>query len=61
MRLDTTPVVEKEYSKSATRDTAWITLALDFCAATAEELALPGEREDDNTMWKMVQHFRERA
>ena len=58
MRLDTTPVMETEYSESTTRDTAWITLALDFSAATAEELALLGEREEDNTMWKMVQHFR---
>ena len=58
MRLDTTPVMETEYSESTTRDTAWVTLALDFRAATAEELALPGEREEDNTMWKMVQHFK---
>ena len=58
MRLDTTPVMETEYSEATTRDTAWGTLALDFRAATAEELALPGEREEDNTMWNMVQHFK---
>ena len=46
--------MEMEYSESTTRDT----LALDFRAATAEELALPGEREENNTMRKMVQHFR---
>ena len=48
--------MKTEYSESTTRDTVWVTLALDFRAATAEELALP-EREEDNTMWKMVQHF----
>ena len=58
MSLDTAPVMETEYSESTTRDTAWVTLALDFRAATAEELALPGEREEDTTMWKMVQHFK---
>ena len=58
MRLDTTLVMETEYSESTTRDTAWVTLALDFRAATAQELALPREREEDNTMWKMVQHFK---
>ena len=58
MSFDTTPVMETEYSEATTRDTAWVTLALDFRSAMAEELALPGEREEDNTMWKMVQHFK---
>ena len=58
MSSDTTPVIETEYSESTTRDTAWVTLALDFRAAIAEELALPGEREEDHTMEKMVQHFK---
>ena len=58
MSLDTTPLMETEYSEATTRDTAWVTLALDFLAATAEELALPGGREEDNTMWKTVQHFK---
>ena len=58
MSFDTTPVLETEYAEATTKDTAWVSLALDFRSASAEELALPGEREEDNTMWKMVQHFK---
>ena len=58
LSFDTTPVLETEYAEATTKDTAWVSLALDFRSATAEELALPGEREEDNTMWKMVQHFK---
>ena len=58
MSFDTTPVMETEYAEATTKDTAWVSLALDFRSASAEELALPGESEEDNTMWKMVQHFK---
>ena len=58
LSFDTTPVLDSEYAEATTKDTAWVSLALDFRSASAEELALPEKREEDNTMWKMVQHFK---